>query len=185
MIPDFQLLEAAARGDLQAAREAVGRGANVHACDLHGHNSSYLACTRGHMPLAALLEEQGADVNFIYGSRKQTLLHWAAENGSFGVTKFLLAHNADINALRRDNSTPLHLAAKNGHTYVAQLLIDRGVILSARTSSRKTARDLAARAAQSHILALLDKTECQRSLFPMADETDSSQRRYDEPDCSL
>lgn len=43
MLPDYQLLEAAKHNDMQAAREAVDRGANVHARDLDGRSALYLA----------------------------------------------------------------------------------------------------------------------------------------------
>lgn len=155
MVPEYQLLDAAKAGDLQAAREAIDRGADVSFRDSNRVNSLFLACTNGHMRVAELLVEHGADVNAVFGKRKQTLMHWAAEHGSFGVMTFLLAHKADMNALRCDNATPLHLAAKGGHDYVAKMLRDRGAIQGVRKSYRRTPRGLVSEAGESEGPTLL------------------------------
>jgi ankyrin repeat protein len=118
MVPDYQLLDAAKHNDLQSAREAVHRGANVHARDLGGRSALYLACTEGHMPLAEFLVDLGADVDETFGKRRQTLLHWAAEQSSTGVATFLISHKANVNAQQSDGSTPLLLAAMHGHHYL-------------------------------------------------------------------
>ena len=89
MLPDYQLLDAAKHNDLQSAREAVNRGANVHVRHLDGVSALHLACTQGHMQMAEFLVDLGADVDETFGKRKRTLLHWAAEQSSTGVATFL------------------------------------------------------------------------------------------------
>lgn len=158
MLPDYQLLDAAKHNDMDSAREAISQGANVHACDLDGRSSLYLACTHGHMPMAEFLVELGADVNETFGKRGQTLLHRAAEQGSFGITTFLLAHKANVNAQQSDRSTPLLLAAKHGHHYVVKLLLKHNALLSPRNSNKTTAQAAAKRAGHHEVASLIEAT---------------------------
>lgn len=156
MVPDYQLLDAARFGDVQSAREAIARGANIHAGDFNRHSSLYLACTHGHLPMADLLVEHGADVNEVSGKRKQTLMHWAAEQGSFGIASFLLSNKANVNAQQADGSTPLLLAAKRGHHYLVQLLLKNDALLSPRNARHATARSAANRGGHHEIVKLID-----------------------------
>lgn len=156
MLPDYQLLDAARFGSLERAREAISRGANVHARDLDGSSALFLACTHGHMTLAELLVDRGADVDATFGKRRQTLLHWAADNASSGIATFLLSHQANVNAQRLDGSTPLLLAAKHGHQYLVQLLLKHHALLSPQNENRVTARSAASRAGHSDIVGLID-----------------------------
>ena len=156
MLPDYQLLDAAKHNDMELAREALARGANVNARDLDGFPPLYLAVTRGHMPLAEFLLAHDADLNAAIGKRKQTLLHWAAEHGSFGIVTFCNANRADINAQQVDGATPLLLAAKGGNRYVVELLLKKNALLSPRTSSQATARSVAERNGHYDIVKLID-----------------------------
>ena len=135
MLPDCQRLEAAKHNNIEAARAAIARGANVDARDFSGFTPIWLACTLGHMAMAEFLMTQNAGLTLQYGKRRQTLLHWAAEQGSFGMTKFLVARKADVNALRYDNATPLDLATRGDYEYVARLVRDRNAVYTASAKS--------------------------------------------------
>ena len=155
MLPDYQLLDAVRHGDSQSAREAVNRGANVHARDLDGRSALYLACTAGHMQLAEFLVAQGANVDETFGKRQQTLLHWAAEQSSTGIATFLISHKANVNAQQSDGSTPLLLAAKHGHHYLVQLLLKHDALVSPRNANKVTAHTAAKRAGHHDIAGLI------------------------------
>ena len=51
------LLTACFNGDVEAARLALDRGADVHRADVH--RALYIACERGHVDVARLLLERG------------------------------------------------------------------------------------------------------------------------------
>lgn len=159
---DFQLLDAAIDGDFESAVRAIEAGANPNAVDRHGGTPLYHALTQGHMPLAHFLVTSGADVNAIFGKRRQTLLHWAAENGSYGVCHFQLEYKANINAQRSDGATPLILAARGGHEYVVRLLLKHDAYLSPKTSRNVTARSAAAKHQHSSIVTLIDEAAVTR-----------------------
>ena len=176
MLPDFQLLDAAKAGSLQMAREAVERRANVHARDLDGCSTLYLACTNGHMQLAEFLVNLGADVDETFGKRRQTLLHWAAKQSSTGVATFLLSHGANVNAQRLDGTTPLLLAAKHGHQYLVQLLLKHHALLSPQNCNHATARSAASRAGHSDIVGLIDAAMWSRPAQLQAAEEEFQRR---------
>jgi ankyrin repeat protein len=82
----------------------------------------YSACRNGHIAVAALLLERGADVNAkgVFGG---TGLHWAAINGHKDTVAFLLAHGADLTI--RDakfDSTAEGWAAEGQHVEIRELL---------------------------------------------------------------
>lgn len=176
MLPDYQLLDAVKFGSLEKARDAIAKGANVHARDLDGQSTLFLACTAGHMPLAEFLVDRGADVDATFGKRKQTLLHWAAEQSSIGIATFLLSHKADVNALQSDGSTPLLLAAKHGHHYLVQLLLKHHALLSPRNENHATARSAASRAGHSDIVNLIDAAAMSRPAHLQAAEEEYQRR---------
>ncbi len=160
--PDFQLLDAAMDGDLEGAVKAIEAGANANATDVDDTTPLYHALTRGHLPLAHFLVTAGADINATFGKRNHTLLHWAAENGSYGVCHFLLEYKANINAQRTDGATPLLLAAKGGHEYVVRLLLKHDAYISPRTSGNATARSAAQKQGHTSIVSMIDEAAVTR-----------------------
>ena len=181
MLPDYQLLDASRFGSVQAAQDALALGANVHALDMNRRSNLFLACTHGHIPLAELLISHGADVNQTFGKRKQTLLHWAAENNAFGVANLLLTQGADVNVRQSDGSTPLLIAAKAGHQYLVQLLLKHHALMSPRNASHATAHSAASREGHTAIVGLLDAAARSRPAHLQAAERDCeppSSERY-------
>ena len=176
MLPDYQLLDAVRHGDFQSVREAVQRGANVHARELDGHSALYLACTEGHMPIAEYLVGQGADVNETFGKRQRTLLHWAAEQSSTGLATFLISHGANVNAQQSDGSTPLLLAAKHGHHYLVQLLLKHDALVSPHNANRTTAQAAAKRAGHHDIAGLIETAAASRPSHMQAAEEEFHRR---------
>ncbi len=162
MHPDFQLLDAAMDGDFESAVRAIAAGADPNAVDIDDATPLNHALRQGHLPLAHFLVSSGADVNTRFGKRNQTMLHWAAEDGSFGVCDFLLHYKADINAQRSDGATPLILAARSGHEYVVRLLLKHEAYLSPKTSRNVTARSAAAKHQHSSIVKLIDEAAVTR-----------------------
>ena len=59
--------------------------------------------------------------------KKQTPLHYAAENGNFDICQLIVGINANKGKLNNsrdlEGNTPVHMAAKNGHLSVCELLI--------------------------------------------------------------
>ena len=98
------------------------------------------ALSRGHIRIAELLLQHGADVD-ARGIEEQTPLHRAIKwpkNLAVSAVQFLLEHGADVNAQWKDRLTPLHLAAAEGKFEVAQMLLQSGAVIHHRNLSRET-----------------------------------------------
>ena len=68
-----------------------------------------------------------------------TLLHHAADSGSFEVVKILIQSGADVEARNiYQGATPLHRAAIQGHTDVIRLLLEQGAQINALTGDGET-----------------------------------------------
>ncbi|KAL6861460.1 hypothetical protein ACP4OV_017160 [Aristida adscensionis] len=119
-------LAAAARdGDAAEARRLVAANPGLARCAAFGSLNSplHLAAAKGHHEIAALLLENGADVNArnIYG---QTALMQACRFGHWEVVQTLLVFRCNVTRVdNMSNRTALHLAAAGGHVKCVRLLL--------------------------------------------------------------
>ncbi|WKT53744.1 Ankyrin repeat [Fusarium oxysporum f. sp. vasinfectum] len=160
------LLAAMAKGNKDSVTALLGLSSRVYngiditdglKCKLDSVRSNDTplswACEEGHVAIAAVLLDQGAqvgedDLGKYVGSGDievvkmllekgvdaraadtdgWTPLHRASENGHWEIAKMLLEKGADARAANVDGLTPLHLASQNGHLEIAQLLLEKGV----------------------------------------------------------
>lgn len=119
-------LAAAARdGDAAEVRRLLDANPGLARCAAFGSLSSplHLAAAKGHHEIAALLLENGADVNGrnIYG---QTALMQACRFGHWEVVQTLLLFRCNVSkADSLSGRTALHVAAAGGHVRCARLLL--------------------------------------------------------------
>lgn len=98
---DRALLTAAKAGDLDAVKKALSEGANVNvamvekelASTLDGHPALIVALRQGHIAVAELLIEAGADVT---GESGWTALSAAVPQGNVALTRALLAREVSV-----------------------------------------------------------------------------------------
>ena len=86
-----------------------------------------------------LITEHPEHVN-ARGGRHLTPMHAAADAGHANITRLLIEHGADMEALswRIHYATPLHCAALCGRLEVGQCLLDRGANINAPDSNIRT-----------------------------------------------
>ncbi|CAN6215310.1 unnamed protein product [Urochloa humidicola] len=119
-------LAAAARdGDAAEVRRLLEANPGLARCAAFGSLNSplHLAAAKGHHEIAALLLENGADVNArnIYG---QTALMQACRFGHWEVVQTLLVFRCNVSKVDSlSNRTALHVAAAGGHVKCARLLL--------------------------------------------------------------
>jgi ankyrin repeat protein len=133
------LFAAAKDGNLQNARNAIRQGANVKARD-----TSLMRCTPlrwaslyGHLEVAKLLVENGADVNARDHRKGVAPLRWAVEHPE--MVKLLIENGAEVDATDDDGWTALLHACTEGHLESAKILIEHGANVNhANLTSRYT-----------------------------------------------
>jgi ankyrin repeat protein len=92
----------------------------AHATGAHGIPVLYFPVIHGHVEIANLLLNKGADINA--GAGGNTPLHAAAAFGQTGMASWLLANGADRRALDYAGKTALEVAEQRGHEETARVL---------------------------------------------------------------
>ena len=82
----------------------------------------HLASEEGHVDVARILVEQGADVT-AQDKDGSTPLHRASERGHLDLARFLVEHGANAAAKNKYGWTPLDRASERGHLDVKQFLV--------------------------------------------------------------
>lgn len=120
-----QIIRAAKRGEADVVRALLRETPSlVHARDTDGSTPLHCAAWKGHVSVASVLLEHGADVNAANqnGHWGTTPLHAAAHGNQREVAKVLLAHGADVAVVNRHGRTPLGETAIHNARAVARLL---------------------------------------------------------------
>ena len=111
--------------------------------DRFGATPLHSAVMNGHIEIARLLLQNGADVN-AKDNDGYTPLHWAAFQGHIDILHLLVENGADLEAQENDGWRTLHFAADRGHLPFIQELISRyHVDINARDNDGTTALGLA------------------------------------------
>ena len=97
----------------------------------------HLTSRAGHIDVARLLIEHGADVAS-QSEHGTTPLHLASYGGHVGLSRLLIEYGADAAAPGTDETTPLHRASFGGHVDVARLLIEHGASVEAQSKDGTT-----------------------------------------------
>ena len=116
----------------------------------------HLASRDGHMGVARVLLEHGADV-MAQDVDMVTPLHLASGHGHVDVARVLLEHDADADAQDGEGWTALHHASRGGYMDVTLLLLDRGADPSVKDVDESTPLHLASAHGQVDIARALIK----------------------------
>ena len=111
---DEELFDACEHNNVEKAREAIEKGANVNAKDKDGSTPLMIA-----------------------------VFMIAAFNGNVELAKLLIERKADVNAKDNNGWTPLIEAAFHGNVELVKLLIKAGADVNAKNNYERTALDIA------------------------------------------
>jgi ankyrin repeat protein len=114
----------------------------------------HAALEKGHLGVAMLLMERGADVESP-DSWGQTPLHIASYYGFVEVASTLIDHGADLNAEEFCRETPLYLASERGHVEIVRLLLDHGADLNHPDMRGRTPLRLALQMGHDEVVRLM------------------------------
>jgi len=90
-----------------------------------GRTPLLIACQEGHLEVARLLIDRGADKEKATNNGN-TPLHLACYDGNLEVARLMLDCGADKDAADEDGFTPLHDACEEGRLEIIKLLLQRG-----------------------------------------------------------
>ena len=145
------LIAALESGHSQTAKFLYDKGAHPNVTGLVKRTPLLAAAWRGDLKMVQVLLEYKADVN-VRTEDGETPLHFTYPSYSQRpnvaaslpkVTRLLLEHGIDVNAVRVDRFTALHLAAKEGLVEVVRVLLEHGADVGAKTKGGMTAFQLA------------------------------------------
>ncbi|WP_052188150.1 ankyrin repeat domain-containing protein [Cellulophaga sp. Hel_I_12] len=121
---------------LNLAQELLKKGAdpNVAANNSFKVTPLHSACASSNLKMAALLIQNGADVN-AKQMQNITPLHAAAHNGQTALVQLLADHGADLKAKTDNGKTPLSMAEESAFTETAELI--RQLVSHTSTNAKK------------------------------------------------
>jgi ankyrin repeat protein len=115
-------------GNLEAVEFLLKKGASIDAVDSLNFTPLLHAVYKGHLNIARLLLDWGADVNAIENSMGLSPLHEACSQGNLELTKLLLEYGADTNLKDKYWGMPAVVKAQQkGHTAIVALLSDEDI----------------------------------------------------------
>ena len=155
--PDF--FEACALGQHDLAGQLLkGEPGLLNGYSRDGFTGLGLAVFFGHLEIARMLVDSGADVNRpSRNSIRVSPLHSAVESGSVALLDLLLAHGAAPDPVEFLEATPLHSAAARGGREMVEKLLTAGADRQRKTKDGKTAADLARQYGHPDLAAELEK----------------------------
>ncbi len=145
--PNTKLLEASARGYPEVVKDALERGASIHARNDYGWTALAIAAMNNRIGVAEFLIERGIELDSRGRPMGFSPLMWASMKGYTEMTLLLLKHGADADLTdSRDMClTSLILAAVYNHPEVVRELVKTGADVNAADSDGRTALIHAAR----------------------------------------
>jgi ankyrin repeat protein len=140
------LVAAGTYGTLETVQLLLQKGAEVNVVDSAGYTPLNAAANVDNTAVAKLLIEKGASLEAKTSiGQVGTALMGAAHSGNLELTRLLLAHHADFNAISAEsdgnvkngpvavgNLTALHFAVANGSAEEVKLLLDAGETVDPR-----------------------------------------------------
>lgn len=121
--PNGQLLLAAAKGDVVAAKQALSSRANPNACDQGNRSALAWAAAKGHQEALDCLLAAGADVDHQSDEGWSPLMD-AAAAGNVEAVQSLLSAGADVAVSNRAGGTALRYASEMEEAAIVQLLLE-------------------------------------------------------------
>jgi len=93
------------------------------------------ACMDGHVQVAKLLLDHGADVNMPPDSYESPLT-LSACGGHFELASLLIERGANLEEVNDEGYTPLMEASREGHDDIVNLLISKGTCLDCSNKNK-------------------------------------------------
>jgi len=134
------LMRAIRNNDVGKVREAIDAGVDINFTkEVSNWTPLMWAASFGHVEIAKLLIDKGANVNAISASSdksggQETPLMIAALRGNTEIAKLLIEKGADVQAKNSEGWTPFIWAASFNQVETAKLLLEKGAEIDGKSS---------------------------------------------------
>ena len=151
------LHSAAIKGNLSIAKRLIELGHPIDLVDNKGFNAIAYAIEKYNSDIAALLLDNGADMNEKLSFNNLTPFHFACERGTaIKLVDKMIEMGVDVNSVVDNNNTALHLLAeKNGNHKVFSALLQAGANVNARNIKQMTPLHFACEKGHLELINLL------------------------------
>ncbi|KAJ5590153.1 Pfs NACHT and ankyrin domain protein [Penicillium hetheringtonii] len=149
-----RLYYACFHGLMAAARDLIGRGAEINAQGGKYGNALQGASFNGDQEIVKLLLDNGAEIN-AQGGKYGNALQAASSKGHQEIVKLFLDNGADVNAKGGEYGNALQAASLEGYHEIVKLLLDNGADVNAQGSEYGNALYFASLEGHREIIKLL------------------------------
>ena len=111
-LPGYKLFRATQKGRVKKVKRILKKTGFARS---DTGNALYYAALHGHMDIAKILIEKGADINYARLTEGDTPLHGASRNNHAGIVDLLLENDADPRQKNHRNEIPLDIASQKNH----------------------------------------------------------------------
>ena len=119
---DTEFMNACFRGDVEAIRALLEKGADINGVAEDGMTGLMLAASRGDLDTVKFLLAAGADIHLRLKDPCCTALDFAAMHGYTKILEEIIAAGADTN----EGNSALHTAVMAGQSAAVKILLDAG-----------------------------------------------------------
>lgn len=151
---NFELLDAAQKGDTREVQALLAKGADVNAKEGDGTTALIAAAFGGHTETVKALLAGDADID-AKGYKGGTALMVAAGKGHLKTVQVLLAKDANVNEKHHRGRCALDFAVLKGQAEIVRALLSKGADVNNKDMVGGTALITAAEAGHTEIVQLL------------------------------
>jgi ankyrin repeat protein len=164
-----EMLAAARKGDIDAVKSLLEKGASLEATSRYGQTPLFFAARNGHEELVKFLLAKGANPNVSDTFYKISLISAAADKGNTGVVKLLLEAGSD------SAGAALEIAVGRGYGEMTAMILASAKLTAAELTSALTTAE---RTRRAEIVDMLKKAGAQPEPKPTAQVSEDKLKLY-------
>ena len=154
-VRDF--VEVVSKGEILAVSQFIKAGYSPDICDKNGVFLLNIAARNGHLKTAAILIDNGAEIDSVSGDRGNTPVMDAAAEGHIEILTRLISSGARLDIKSKSGQTALVLAVGRQAEDTAMTLIEAGADIDIKDDLGMTAKKYACLFKLERVLSLMDK----------------------------
>lgn len=151
------LVEVISEGETVAAEQFLKAGFSSDSCDKNGVSLLNISIRNGHVKIASILIDSGADINSVSGDRGNTPIMDAAAKDLIEILTKLIWAGAELNLKSKSGQTALILAIGRQAEDAALALIESGADIDIKDDLGMSAKKYAELFKLERVLSLMNK----------------------------